>query len=474
MYVQPTLNQTNLQKEVIMSKSYGPVGLYLDVKDIDAIYAAGKNPRILQRISKGMGSLKDLLFTTIDKGNPLIDNKASCECGATTVDHGNDEVCDICLSTVMPITERSVTPSLYMTTPYKINHFVYPYIYQSLRHAFDIGVTKHPYNPFVALLGGRTPTNPMHKVIKNRMPNDLLGYNNAVADLPRFINSLVDIIFDLIAPKERGVISKEITSSHRDRKRLTSALYEARELAQAISKYDLPYKSKVLPVRSKLLMTLEEGTYSTTSQTTDQYARAIVCLNDQPIEASDLDPRARKNYRPEARIIRFYELHSEFRSQWYKDEGSKGGAMRTDSITARSGLVLRSVQAQNCDPHHSEDIGLPYSQSIIVFQAHLVHWFKKKKRWSSNKCIQFLEDNLRVHNHELWEAMNTIVREISAEGGLSYAIRYPSIYRTSGLTSKMSFVKKDPNDRTLSVSSSSLPANSGDLYLMGIDNLLAA
>lgn len=438
------------------------VALYLDLINIDAVYAASKNKRILQDIAPNIGNLKDILFTTVDRGNSLIDNRPTCECGVTTVDHGNDEICPFCLTDVKPITERSVTPSLFMGTPYQIESFLYPYIYQSLREAFNIGVKKMPYNPMVALMGRQNPTNPIHKVVLNRMPADLIGYNNIVRDLPRFILTLVDIIFDIIAPKERGVVPKELTEAHQKTRGLLPELYHAKELAELIKHYDLPYKSSVLPVRSKLLMTLEEGTHSKTSQTTDLYARAVVYLNNMPYDESKMTTRAKANYRPESQITKFYEKYVEFRAAWYKEEGSKGGAMRTDAITARSGLVIRSVQTQNCGPHRSEDIVLPYSQAIVAFQPWIVKWFWDNKKWGTDKTIQYIEQHLRHYDELLWSVADGVVKELARCGAIAYAIRYPSIYRTSGLCSDMVGVKKDPLDRTLSMSSTAQPAMNGD------------
>lgn len=439
------------------------VGLYLDVMDVDSFYESQPNARILQDISEGMSSLKDLLFTTVDRGDALFDNRPTCECGATKATHGANEVCPICLSTIEPMTDRSVLPSLFMATPYQINYYIYPYIYQSLRTAFDIGRGKNQYNPFVALMGRQGSANPIHKVVLNRMPKELIGYNKIVERLPEFVETLVDILFDIVQPKERGVIAKQITAAHKESRNIVPGLYQARELARAITHFNLPYRSSVLPVRSKLLMTLEEGTFSTTSQTTDMYAKAIVYLNNQPYKESMLTPRQKANYRPENSITKFYERYVEFRSLWYKEEGGKGGALRTDPITARSGLVMRSVQSQNCDPHKSNQVGLPYSQSIVVFLAHIVSWYKTNKKWSSDKTIQFVEENLRVYNEELHSVVNSIVQEVTRQGGIAYAIRYPSIYRTSGLASEMAFVKKDPNDRTLSSPASAQPAYNGDV-----------
>lgn len=440
----------------------GAVALYLDMRSIDASFEASKTPRILQDLSKGRSSLKDILFTTVDRSSPLIANQPECECGVTKSKHGTDEICPVCLSTVAPPTERSVTPSLFVETPTGIDAFLYPYVYYSLSNAFDIGKNKSPYNAFATLLGGRSSTNPAHKIILNRMPAHLIGYNNAIADLPEFIDNLCDIILDLLYPKDRGVVPKEVTNALKDKSALSEELFQARELALALRSYDIPYKSQVIPVRSKLLMTLEEGTYSKTSKTTDLYASAIVYLNNMPHHSRPMTDSDKANYRPDTRIVRFYEKYTEFRNTWYREEGAKGGAMRTDTVTSRSALVLRSVQSQIVEQHHAEEVHLPYSQSIVVFQAHIVAWYKRKYKWSSTKILEHIAKYTREYNEELWQAMDDIVQALNAQGGIAYSIRYPSIYRTSGQAQLITRIKKDPADRTLGVSSQSLAGNNGD------------
>ncbi len=439
------------------------VGLYLDVVDINAVYSANKNPRILQDISKNLPSLKDVLFTTIDKANPLIDNKPSCDCGVTTITQSEDDTCPICFSTIMPVTDRSITPSVYMGTPWKVNDILYPYVYHSLRVAFKIGIARYPYNPFVALLGKTTPDSPLHKVILNRMPKELIGYNNAVGDLPNFIITLANIVISIIAPKERGIIPPAITQAHsKNVKAMLPELYDAIRFAEAIKAFNLPYKAKVLPVRSKLLMTLEEGTYSSTSTSTDLYAKAIVFLNNMPYDQSLLTARERSNYRPDQAMVKFHERYFDFRHLWYSEEGRKCGGMRTDTITSRSGMVLRSVQTQICEPHRSDDIWFPYSSSIILYQVWLVRWYKVKYKWSSDKIIQHLEKYLRKYDKELHDALQAIASELDELGAVAYAVRYPSIYRTSGLTKAVTRIKCDPNDNTVGLSATAQPACNGD------------
>lgn len=438
------------------------VGLYLDLINVDAMFEASDNPRVLQKISHETTKFKDLLFTTIDRSNPLIDNRPTCDCRATVADYGTEEVCEYCGSKVIPQTERSVTPNLFLGRPYQVESFVSPYVYSALRFAFDIGYSKNRYNAFTTLLSNSSSTNPVHKIIMNRMPAELLGYNNAVSDLPTFVITLADIILDLLYPKEKGIVSKEITKSLKNKTHLTEELLQAKELAHTIRKWDLPYKSHYLPVRNKILLTIEEGVFSNVSETTDKYGETIVHLNNMPFDESKMTLSQKARYRPEAGMVKFYEMYSDLRSIWYKEEGSKGGLMRTETITARSASVLRSVQSQIVDPHAAEEIHLPYSQSIVIFYAHLVHWYRDKYKWSAEKIMTHLETYTREYNEELWEAMNEILAVVTEMGGLAYALRYPSIYRTSGLSSYMTKIKKDPNDRTLGVSAPSLPANNGD------------
>lgn len=444
------------------SEQHSEVGLYLDVKDIDSMFESTQHPRILQNILADGQQLKDILFTTIDRGDSLIVNKPTCECGCTTLVHGTKEICDFCGTEVLPTTERSVTPSLFVAKPYLIDGFLYPYIYQACRYAFNIGTATNPYNPFTCIMGNRNSPNPIHKIILNRMPKDLRGYNNAIKDFPRFLRELANNVLEVVNPQERGVISSEVTKAHKERRGIMGEINQALILARTIEEHDLPYMSNVLPVRSKLLMTLEEGTYSTTSQTTDMYAGAIVYLAGMPYDPSKLSPREKAQYKPETKIVSFFEKYSDMRETFYREEGKKGGGLRTDTIASRSALVLRSVQAQNCEPHKSDTFKLPYSQSIIVFKAHIIRYYRKIRQWSARKTLSFLEDNLRKYNDDLWNVMNGILKKIREEGGICYSLRYPSIYRWSGQQGEMTEIKKDPNDRTLQVPASYLAGSNGD------------
>lgn len=443
----------------VLSNQPKKVGLRAKLKDFNALYTGVKNKRVVQEIIDFSNplrmSLKEILYKIVPNDEAL-ESYPVCEQGCTCFEEHLGEICNICGTTVEYPAERSLAPTMWLTKPYGIDKFINPYVFDGLMDSFNLGTHNNPYNPLAYYLTGRNhypKREDYHRAIIGGIHHEP-GWNNTVANFRELIVDLVRRILELDNRNDKD--SRAIIPRLKESNRLK--LQDALDLLRF--KSDLLF-SDVLPVRNKLTLILETGLRNYRIPSTQYYAEAITELANMPTTEEEMKQSKRNTANTDMILFRCYTTLTKHTEAFVSREGSKEGGMRGEILGGRSTGTTREVISALVCEHACDEISLPYSASVII----LGPWLRRSylaEGWTKEDIDLYLSDYTRVFSEELHQRMTKLLYEFSDEGMEEYIVRFPTLYRLSGQFVYSKSIKRDPNDRSLSVPAGCLKGCNGD------------
>lgn len=415
--------------------------LGMQLLDLNDIFSKSKLQLYINDIVNDPGKdLRESLYHVLPNGG-LIESYPSCRCGYTKYEESLGERCVKCGEVVTHDNDQNLESHFYIKKPIGINTFINPKIYLDLVTMCEMD--KGSFNPIYFLTISNYKPKNEHKAYKAMLAWEIeRSWNYFTANLRTLIPRVLDLIV-------------ETTSRKFD--------HEMKAMIDLINYNDDLVYTDVIPVINKLILAIEQtGDIKRKSPTTEKYGLAITDLISLPTEHAHNTNTAKYLKRAQDVCGKMYRGLNEFFDETIKREGKKGGLCRSDMLGLRSPFTWRAVITQICIPHRGDEIHLPYTASTYLYEPQILQLLTDEMAMTPNEALNFLAERRRVYCETLHDMMTRIVYSYTDKGSPSYHVRYPTLYSQSGQLQYITVIKKDPEDKTVSVPAAALPGWNGD------------
>lgn len=395
-----------------------------------AFYESAVNPILIndyaEMTAEGDKTIRDLLLTTYTSDRIEID--ASCGCGAVTGPYNEGARCPSCGTIVEANLERDVQSKLWVRAPDELGVLIKPQVYEILSSKLN----KDNFRFLDYLL------------MPNYNPTEIKDTGSTLADYRKmeaqfgkvrgyryFVEHVVEII-EFIATQTQIVKKKDridlITWCRRDHQL---------------------FFTKHLPIPSKLCFIIEEtssGRYA--DENLEKGIDAVLILSMAC--ASKYKGRINEITK---RVVSGIDRLSEFYKKYIKENLSgKTGLFRKNIFGARLHFTARAVIVSLSEPHHYQDLHIPYGIAVQLFETHIC---KKlvDRGYTPNEALTYVLMHTAQDSPLMWEILDELMRETPNSRGFPCLLtRNPSLRRGSTQFLYINRIKKDIKDNTFSMS----------------------
>lgn len=401
------------------------------VNDIDSSTVEGKE------------KLNSLLITNY-KGDtlPIL---PTCDCGKWQGERFVGKVCEDCSFMVLPATERPIESNVWIAAPEGVHGLINP-VFWAL---FSKLLTFSGANVLEWLVNSsyRPPTDNLQifDIMQNYVCKNGQLYRRGLNNFIENFDGIMELLTDgkslrSIAPGQR-LKMREFIQSNR------SKLF-----------------CKYLPIPNKLAIVMEHtptGTYSneTTAGTALDAVRSIASIRATPLPLSPIKKENRC-------VLAVKQLAGYFAIQFRDSLGTKRGWNRKHGVGSRQDFSFRCVISSITEPHHYEEVHLPWSLSVSIFTVHIANYF-------INRGLSPDEIERRLHwasmhyDAEIDDIFKAIIRDSDGLGPAVMINRNPTLSSKSIQLLQVTKVKTDLKDVTMSVSVLCLTSWNADNALFG-------
>jgi len=417
------------------------MSIYLKLVDHDAVFRkAVNNPVIVNNFDlqnqADLKELNDLIYTTYSEDS--LEILPRCNCGKISGEYNLGVTCqgtDGCGTECLSVTERPLESILWLAPPAGIDALINPEVWIILSKRFlDGGVNVLEWL-----------TNPKLVVPEDKKPLSIkkLEHLKITRGLNYFYRNF-DYIIDLL-------INGKVIKKGRLRERL-ELLEFIKENRHAIFSQHLPFPSKLVFVTEKTSM----GPYADPTMTSAIDAIRTI----SGIENSTVPLTERMK---EARVINaLMQLADYYENFFSKSLGPKEGWFRKHIYGTRGPFTFRAVITSISEPHHREELHLPWSLSVMLFKIHLMnkllHGAPHRKCMTPNQALKLLYEGTAQYDPLIDELFHELINEAPNQRIPCLFQRNPSLTRGSIQTLGISKIKTDPEINTVSVSTLILKA----------------
>lgn len=396
----------------------------------DDIYNRLKSDKILlnhQDIlnSESKATLDQLIMKNYSEDN--ISLIPSCSCGETTGTYYVGEICPTCNTAVTSGVDDDIAFLLWVEKPAGVMPFINTTILQILVDRYKI--TKPSVSLVKYLLLPNLPIDSQNR--KNYHILEKLEFILANKGIKRGYNSFIQNFFDIVEILEFNFGKA---------KKIEKEEFVAwiRSLGNVIFSDHLPFPNRVVFA----IDSNELGDFIDKSLLDPINAMRRLTGIDLYTKPSTVKQNKVAKSLLELSGFYFNYMHNSF--------FIKPALIRKHISSSRSHFTLRTVIVSIPGPHTYDEIYLPWSLSCTLFREHILGQLRKRGI-SYKKAV----NHLLFHNKIFCPIINEIFNEIiacSGDGVRGMLNRNPSLHRGSIQAVRITRVKTDPDDNTLSMS----------------------
>ena len=402
------------------------MGIHLRLVNFTKLLSSSETqPIIINDISTATEENKQFLDSLIsvkyDKTD-LFSNEPTCECGRTRGGYKLNVVCHNCNTPVRELFDQHLRPLVWMRAPKGVEPLINPMIWTMLNQKF----TKSNFKIIEWLCNTDYQVN----VVRPPEVDELLmmgverGYNNFV----RNFNKYIGFLFSL--------------KGYRPKKGKEDPL-----LVLIQQQSDCIF-SQYLPLPNKSLMIIENtqvGTYIDPIIIGAIDAIRTISSVDSPL--INLTLRQKEN-----RTAKTISMLSEFYYNMYHAIlASKNGIFRKHVYGTRNHFSARAVISSNTKAHKYDELHIGWGHGVTMLKVHLTNKLLKRG-YTPNQCTSLLQE-YTVKYHPLLDILfNELIDESPEKGLVCTWNRNPSLSRGSVQRMRITKVKTDPNDPTITMS----------------------
>ena len=306
-------------------------------------------------------------------------------------------ICDVCGCACLPVTEKPLESILWIRAPTGIDALINPVMWIILSEKFkegSVNVLEWLTNPRLTIPPADKP-----KAIKKL---EVLGVKRG---LNNFIRNF-DEIFNIIITKR---IIKKLNP------------YAREKLVEFIAANRNNIFSSRLPVPSKLAMITEKtpmGGYADPLMRSALNAIWTINAVENPLTPISDKVREEKTVKCIAFLADYYNRFTG------PPLGQKPGWLRQNVYGSRSHFTFRSVIASINEPHNLEEIHIPWSLAVMLFEIDLISKMNKLPRerliqyginkhgFTPNMVLRYIQE----HTLQYSKLLDDMLDELLAEG----------------------------------------------------------
>lgn len=373
-----------------------------------------------------------------------ISSVPSCFCKYYKAAIFKHHVCERCGHEVLPPLERSIKMAAWMRTPKHVNWFINPLILSQLRSIYRSG----NFNAIDYVLDPN-----YHTSDKRESVQEIKALN-----LPRGLNNFYN--------NWQGILAAINNCKTRKPK------YSKAAIANHMRYFQKQFEKgnmfcKHIPVPSKIMFITEKTVYGTYADNLMlegiEPAKIIASISrgNTPMTKSVILSRAAKAN------IKMAEYHvTNWDARWVKQEG----ILRKHLYSTRTDWAMRLVLSSDTRLNVEEDeIAIPWAAAMTTFESHIAA--KLLKRGYRERTITRIIESNTVTNDTKWKPLlKKIFDELleECEYGAGYGIpaiflRNPSLTRGSSQLLRITKIKDDCRDKTVSANLLIFKAPNADL-----------
>jgi hypothetical protein len=419
------------------------MGFSLRIVDQNHMFETSARPPIIVNnfdttCKEDKDTLNKLLYTRYEGDS--LDVLPSCDCGLLHGQYNVDIECPNCHTEVKSVTERPLESSLWLAPPAGVKTFMNPQVWIILSKA----LTHSGQNLLEWMC---SPTYQPNGTITKKLQKLQDVYRDE--NIERGINTFFDrfdhifqliINFRMIKGRKQNILDL-ITFVEQNR----SVLF-----------------TKHLPIPSRMGFITEKTVTGKYADTTMSLALdAVRTITGTVYSTMPLTLKVRQ-----ARAVKAISLLAEYYTAFISDSlGSKHGWFRKHVFGSRLHFSGRAVISSLSDNHSYSELYLPWSMSVMLFKTHLTSKLIRRG-FTPNMCTKFLfEHTLKYHPlmDELFQELISEAPVMNGDGGIRVVLqRNPSLLRGSAQTLRVTKIKTDVDDNSISMSVLVLKAPNAD------------
>lgn len=362
----------------------------------------------------------------------MLSNVPTCAEGCTKGEFRVNTICKHCHTPVQRVVAEELEVSSWIRAPRGVNGLINPIVWTMLSERFSIG----SFNLIQYL------TDPLYRVPENQAGKFLpiteqLPFERSLNYFINHWDEIKDFLFSLNIFKSR--VKGRVTTDF-----LRKMLDE---------NPDCIFSDK-LPIPHRSLLVVEDGTSGGVylDEFTPKAINAVLTLAgiDTPSAkgeiTSRLSLRESRAVRTVARLAEYYYYVCS------KRLAKKEGIFRKHVFATRSHFSFRAVVASITEPHHHEQIYIPWGVATSVFQIHLINRLYRLG-FTPNEAQEFLHRYATMHHPLLEYLFQELIATAPDPRGIAATLnRPPSLKRGSIQAVFISRVKSPDEGQTVSMS----------------------
>lgn len=412
------------------------MGVSLELINHDNLFRSLSNPPVIvnefnlsSQVEKEQ--LNDLIYTRYEGDS--LDVLPSCDCGHLVGEYNVGIICPECRQVCAPVTERPLESLLWIRAPKGVQTLINPNAWVMMAKRFTFN--GHNLIEWLCNPDYKTPANPhppkIEALMKLKIPRGINYFHE-------HFDEIIDTLF----------ANKLVQDSNKDA-----------DLFRAFLKlYRNEIFSKYLPVPSKLAFITETaptGIFADPTMTPAIDAIRTISAIENSTEDTRLKARERAAVQA---VVKLAEYYNTFFS---KQLGTKSGWLRKHVFGSRLHFSFRSVISSMSDNHEYDELHMPWSMSVMALKVHLVSKLLKRG-FTPNDAIKFLHEHTLVYHPLIDSLFQELINEAPGGGIPVMFQRNPSLVRGSAQRLRITKVKTDPHDNTVSLSVLVLSALNAD------------
>lgn len=373
------------------------MGTHLEMQNYDELFSQiTTDPIIVNKVLDTLETEKsafDENFFVTYNDTDLLDTIPKCSCGHTFGQHhvdrnGKGTVCRKCKQPVQPVLDKPLEPIIWVEAPQGVDALINPQAWRLLSDFFSLSNNSNQKFNIIKYLTNTDyrPNRQHHGRWMDELENRRIerGLNFFYHNFDWIIGQLCEF------PQ---------FSSTRDKKE------KLKEMQIFIAMYRDRIFSQHVPVHNKTILVIENtkfGTYmDTTLKTIIDAVRNISGIDS---EIKDFTVAQKEN-----RASKLSEALSEFGRDYEKNFiAGKPGLVRKHVYATRCWFSFRAVINSLTEPHHHDEIHLPWALAVTTFRLHLMGMLMRRG-FGHNDASYFLNAHTHVHHPLLEELFEELI-----------------------------------------------------------------
>lgn len=403
----------------------------------------------LQSVTKEDRLRIESLTTSVFRQTDVYSNEPQCECGTTTGGYNKGVVCPVCRQPVTELFSKELMPRVWLRNPAGVSLLINPLMWTMLSKEFTISgfnviewLCNTDYVP-----PGSVPADVLEQI---RLLGIQRGYNYFVDNFDHVLPALWSI----------GVFAKKKDPN----------------LAKLIADQREAIFSEYLPLPNKAMLIRED---TNVGPFIDRMLRSIIDAI-QMIRSIDTNTAQFSLRQRENRTVKtIVQLAAFYFDSYHQVFAKKAGLIRRNIAGQRCFWSARAVITSNTKPHVYDELELPWGQAVTLLTVHLKNKLMRLG-FNPNEAAAFLYHHTSEYNALLDSLMQMIIEETPNQRGLyCIFVRNPSLSRGSTQRFRITKIKTDPNDQTISLPILSVKAFNADFdgdqmsLMLMLDNFMA-